>query len=119
MFDGPEINSKLVQADRLIAKKRLELVLDINSTDASAISLETPLTVLTAAGAETRTLANGYNGQIKVLIGGTLTGAVTVTPTGLEPSTNIVMTTKGGCWMGIFYDNAWHTLSLTTGAALS
>jgi len=99
--------------DKIKVEKATLLGVDVNSTNASAISLETPVTVLTSGGAETRTLANGREGQRKILLGGTtVTGAITITPASLQGYTNIAIGAAGrGCEL-LFTGGKWHCISL-------
>lgn len=55
---------------------------DLSTTNAGAISLETPTTRLSTAGAETRTLAAGVEGQLKALVMTVDGGDCVVTLTG-------------------------------------
>lgn len=96
--------------DLLKVSKKLVLGVDVNSTTASAISVETPCTILTATTTETRTLPNGRDGQIKILVAKTIGGTITITPTNLYNGTTIAMDHVNDTWVGIFYGGDWHTL---------
>ena len=97
----------------------LELQGDTNSTDASAISVVTGNTFLVSAGAETRTLANGIDGQVKTLIYITHVGNITVTPANLAAGTQITFSAAGACWQGVFKKGEWITMFVSTGAAVT
>jgi hypothetical protein len=96
--------------DWLKVSKGLILGVDVNSTDAAAISVLTPVTILTAAGAESRTLPNAKDGQIKILVAKTITGTITITPTNLYNGTTITMDHVNDTWVGVYYGGDWHTL---------
>jgi len=77
---------------------------------AGAIDIIHPITYIDSAGAIAMTLANGEEGQIKIIRShGTMTGAVTVTPASFEDST-ITFATAKETWCGIFYGGKWLTL---------
>ena len=99
-----------IEAERLKAGKRLQFGVDTSSVDASAISVETPVTALSSAGVATRTLADGYPGQIKFLFAMTIGGTITVTPAHLYNGTTIAFDAVNDGWLGIFYAGEWHTL---------
>jgi len=83
---------------------------DVNGTNASAIDVGTGTTYLTSAGAETRTLADGKENQVKRLVCITYVGNIVVTPTNLV-GTTITFTAAGGAWEGVFKKGEWITLS--------
>ena len=97
---------------RALVENRLELATDESATDAAAISVLTPITALVATGAtDTRTLADGYNGQIKVLFYKTDTGGtLAVTPAHLYNGNIITFTDVNESWIGVFYAGQWHTI---------
>jgi len=99
--------------DKVLVEKMLAGGVDYNAVDASAISLETIITVLTSGGAETRTLANGREGQIKILQGGiTVTGAITITPSNLAGYATVVIAAAGR-GAGLFFSRGeWHVFAL-------
>ena len=100
-------------------------------TAAGAVNVTTSITNLTLAGsAAALTLADGAQGQIKIVtcIDGSGAGTMTLTPTNLAgattiaftqgtnggtiaPSTGVAGTGTGSMWIGIFNDSAWHTVS--------
>ena len=94
-------------------------------TAAGAVSVTTSLTHLTLAGtAAALTLADGTQGQIKVVtcIDGSGAGTMTMTPANLAGATTVAWATgttggttagngTGGTWIGIFTNSKWHTLS--------
>jgi hypothetical protein len=95
----------------------LRLESDISAVDAEVITTDKPVTFITQAGAaETRGLANGREGQIKILINKTYAADTVVTPTALANGTTITFNAAGDCWMGIFHLGEWHTFGgLATG----
>jgi hypothetical protein len=105
--------------NKLIVDEEFAVGSDTNATDASAISIATPCTILTSGGAETRTLGNGVEGQRKILVGGaTVSGNITITPTNLQGYTSIVIGAAGrGCEL-LFAAGQWHCFSLG-GATIS
>jgi hypothetical protein len=112
MHDSDKI-IKRITVERLKITGSIIYGFDLNTTNASAISVATPTTFITSAGAETRTLANGYLGQEKTIIAkATMTGTVTITPTNLANGTNVVMTAAGNSWTGVFYGGEWHTKTI-------
>jgi len=113
MFQAARLLLEKLKSDRVIVAKRLELLPDLNSTDASAISVETPVTVLTCAGSETRTLANGYPGQVKIIFLMTDGGSVVLTPAYLYNGDTITFGEVNDSWWGIFYAGQWHTIAGT------
>jgi len=113
MFQAAKLLLEKLKSERVIVTERLELIPDLSSTDAAAISVETPVTVLTCAGSETRTLANGYPGQLKILFLMTDGGAVVVTPAALYNADTITFSEVNDGWIGIFYAGSWHTLAGT------
>jgi len=90
---------------------------DVSSVDAEVITADKPVTFITQAGAaETRGLANGREGQIKILINKTYAADTVVTPTALANGTTITFNAAGDAWMGIFHAGEWHTFgALATG----
>lgn len=95
--------------------KILEALADteLSTTDAEHITCDHLVTKMDSAGAETRTLDNGKEGQIKVLVAvATLTGTITVTVTNFV-STSVAFDTVLKTWIGIFVDGLWHTLGGT------
>jgi hypothetical protein len=95
----------------------LRLDHDVSDVDAAVITAEKPLTLITQAGsAETRTLANGREGQVKILIN-TVYAADTVVAATLLSGTGITFSAAGQAWVGIFAAGVWHTIAtaLVTG----
>ena len=101
--------------DELQVDKFFGLYCDTNSTDASAISIITPATALVSGGAETRTLANGREGQMKYLFAKTAVGAITITPVNLKGYTTVVLGAAGRGATLIFCAGEWHCVSLGYG----
>ena len=91
--------------------KMLMLDYDVSATDAETITTDKPVTFITQAGAaETRGLANGREGQIKILINTVYAADTVVTPTAIVGST-ITFNAAGDTWVGIFYAGEWHTVA--------
>ena len=112
MHQGANPLLNKIKALRAIFTQKVQVGGDLNETNASAISLTTPVTALKcAAAAETRTLANGYEGQLKWLFfmtdGG---GTVAVTPANLRNGNTITFTDVNEGWHGIFLFGEWNTL---------
>jgi hypothetical protein len=112
MHQGANPLLNKIKALRAIFTQRLQLGVDTSSTNAGAISVVTPVTALVCTtGAETRTLANGYEGQIKFMFfmtdGG---GTIAVTPANLRNGNTITFTDVNEGWLGIFYGGEWNTL---------
>ena len=92
---------------------------------AGAVNVTTSITNLTLAGtAAALTLANGSQGQIKIVtcVSGAGAGTMTMTPTTLHGATTIAWATgttggvsggagTGGTWIGIYNNAGWQTLS--------
>ena len=104
-------------ADQKISKldvhEKFLLGSDLNRTNASAISVDTPVTLLESTGAaETRTLPQGREGQKKILICTTYVGDIVVTPTNLRGYTTITFAGAGsGCELA-FYAGEWHVIGV-------
>jgi hypothetical protein len=89
----------------------LRLEADVSAVDAEVITTDKPVTFITQAGAaETRGLANGREGQIKILINKTYAADTVVTPTALANGTQIEFNAAGDGWIGIFHYGEWHTI---------
>ena len=98
-------------------KVLLALILgtEVSSVASSAIDPLIPVTFLTSAAAETRTLGNAPEGTVKRIIAkATLTGTVTVTPSALAlvgaVHTTIAFDAVGDSWTGIFHAGEWHAI---------
>lgn len=93
---------------------------DTSATDAEGISVVTPITYITQAGsAETRTLANGKEGQLKYLLNTVYAADTVVTPANLANGTTITFNAAGDGWLGIFHNGEWWTLALYGTAAVA
>jgi hypothetical protein len=113
MFQAASAFFKKLKGDRVQVGKRLEVSVDTSSVNAAAISLETVVTAIVSAsgGADTRTLADGYPGQIKILFYMTDSTSCVVTPAHLYNGTQITFTDVNEGWIGVFYAGEWHTAS--------
>lgn len=99
--------------DKVIIDEELNVGIDTSSVAGAAISLATPCTIVTSAGAEARTLANGREGQRKIIVGGTtVTGNITVTPASMQGYTNVVIGAAGRGAELIFSAGKWHCFAL-------
>jgi len=84
-----------------------------DGSTSSAIDIITPVTEVNAtAGAATCTLADGANGQIKIILnvstGGT--NAVTITPSNLRGGTSITLNAPGETVQCIFKNSNWNVI---------
>jgi hypothetical protein len=109
-------------ADQIInwlkVSKGLILATEVSSTTAEALSTDVPVTFLTSAAAETRTLPNAKEGQLKIIVAkATLTGTVTLTPTNLANGTTLAFDAAGDFWIGIFHAGEWHGLVTIPGVS--
>lgn len=88
---------------------------ETSSTNAAAISLAYPVTHLVTAGAETRTLAAGVEGQIKVLYFKTDGGDCVVTLTGNPAASDVVTFNDAGDVVVLLYLNdRWTVIANNT-----
>ena len=83
----------------------------LSETDAENIDpSEYSLVQITQAGAaETRTLGNGREGQILVMICTAYAADTVVTPSALV-GTTITFNADEDVWVGVFLSGEWHTL---------
>lgn len=115
-YQGPKLDVEQVKTDRLIVDERLELGSETVIAD-GAISVETPLTLLetdTAGAAIACTLANGYSGQMKIIIFYGDDGDAVVTPANFFNGTTITFDDEGDMWMGIFWAGNWYSVGTPT-----
>lgn len=81
---------------------------------AGAVSVTESITNLTLSGtAAALTLADGAQGQIKIIVctDGAGAGTMTCTPSNLLGSASIAWDSTGDSWTGIFDGESWCTLS--------
>lgn len=84
---------------------------DTSSTNAAAISLKTVVTNIVTAGAESRTLAAGVPGQIKVIRMETDGGDCTLTLTGNPAASDVVTFNDALDFVVLLYaDSQWLVL---------
>lgn len=84
---------------------------DTSSTNAAAISLKSLVTNLVTAGAETRTLAAGVVGQLKVIKMRTDGGDGVLTITGNPAASDLVTFNDAGDFVVLLYaDSQWIVL---------
>lgn len=106
-----QIIQRLQVDEKFLLGGKVKLVDNQHLAVAGAIDIIHPITYIDSAGAIAMTLANGEEGQIKIIRShGTMTGTVTVTPTSFEDST-IAFTTTKQTWWGLFYGGKWLTLA--------
>jgi len=98
-----------IKSNRVIVDEKLELGLE-TLTGAGAVSVSTPVTFLVTTAADALTLANGYNGQLKIIYMVTDGGDGTLTPTNLTGYTTVTFDAIYEYWIGIFYAGSWRTI---------
>lgn len=101
-----------VKIKRLQVSERFELGAGHESVAAAAaVSVAVPITYMTSPdGTVALTLANGYEGQVKILYYTTHTNNVTLTPTNLTGYTTVTFDATYEYWIGIFHAGSWTTL---------
>jgi hypothetical protein len=114
-MDTSKQTSPKMTGTRLRAKERFELGVEV-LTGAGACSVEVPVTMVITTSTDALTLANGYEGQIKIVIMKTDGGDGTLTPASYANGTQITFDTALEMWMGIFHAGSWYDLGTTTGA---
>jgi hypothetical protein len=106
----------LESADQIIGLLKIGALLadaDLSSTNAESIGVSKLVTKLSSAGAETRTLQNGAEGQVKILAMTTyIATGIVVTPASFA-STSIAFDSVLKTWIGIFLNGKWRTLGGT------
>lgn len=101
---------------RLKAGETLELGLETLEYGDTTVSVATPLTFFdTTDGAIAASLANGYQGQVKILYMSVdpSTDDAVVTPASFKPGTYLTFDAVYEYWVGIFYAGYWWTLITT------
>ena len=106
----------VVKATRLIIGQKLELKAE-KLVAAGAVSLLKPLTIFESTTTSAMTLADGYQGQIKIVLMTVASGTMTITPSNFVDST-IAFDAVGEIWVGLFYRSQWHTI-VATGATVA
>lgn len=109
-IDSAKQKSDWIEAKRLRISERLELTGFETITAAGAISVILPVSYLETTGAIAITLANGYEGQVKVIVMRTDGGDATLTPTNLTDGTTVTFDNYD-YWIGIFHAGSWVTIS--------
>jgi hypothetical protein len=107
----------LIQIVKVTSK--LILGAELSATDAEALDPHIPVSIITTAAAETRTLKNGSPGAIKILYCKTYVDDAVITPTNLANGTAITLNAAGDCWIGYMFRNEWVTIHLTATAAVA
>lgn len=80
-------------------------------TGAGAVSVDTLWTDLVTTGANALTLANGEDGQLKIITMNTDGGDGTLTPTSFHNGTTITFNDVGDAVVLLFYKSKWGILS--------
>lgn len=121
-IDSAKQKTEWLEAERLRVSKRFELLgFDtMDDTSDTAISVETPVTyidtVVAGGGIAGLTLANGYEGQIKIVIMTADNGDAVLTPANYANGTEVTFDTALENWMGIFHAGNWYDLGTPTAA---
>lgn len=77
-----------------------------------AINLTTLITIITTTGSDAFTLADGTNGQVKMIVHGTDGGAAAITPTTLANGDVLTMSEAGDSVMLVFATTSgWHVVA--------
>jgi len=115
MFQGASATLSKLKADRVIVAKRLQLKPE-TIIAAGAVSVDTPLTFLTTAGAIALTLADGRDGDVKIIIMHYDGGTATLTPAHFRGGTTATLTFDDvyDSWMGVFFNGYWWTIGTPT-----
>lgn len=109
-YQGPDQELGKVKLNRLIVDERIELGFEAVAA-AAAVSVEVPVTFMTSPdGTVALTLANGYEGQVKILYYTAHTNNITLTPTNLTDGTTVTFDASYEYWIGIFFAGSWRTL---------
>ncbi len=98
---------------RLIVDERWESTTEV-LTGAGACSITVPVTILVTTSTDALTLANGYEGQRKLVIMKTDGGDGTLTPTSFANGTNITFDDPLDMWEGIFHAGSWYNVGTPT-----
>jgi len=115
MFQAAKSWISKLKATRLIISEKLELKAEtLTATAEDTVSVSTPLTILdTTLGAmASLVLADGYQGQVKIVLMMTDGGDATLTPDNYANGTTLVFDSYD-YWIGIFYGSNWHDLGKT------
>ena len=93
----------------------------LSETDAEVIDpTDYSLIQITQAGAaETRTLGNGREGQLMIMINTTYAADTVVTAALYGSNTTITFNADEDYWVGVFLSGEWHTLALGGSAAIA
>ena len=97
-----------MKATRLIVDERMEYTLEV-LTGAGACSVTVPVTILVTTSTDALTLADGYEGQRKIVIMKTDGGDGTLTPDNFANGTYITFDNYD-TWEGIFHAGNWYTV---------
>lgn len=105
--------SEKQECNRLKVLKREEYASE-QVTAAGAVSVETPTSYLVTGGAIAITLANGYEGQRKLIIMQTDGGTATLTPANFANGTTITFDDALDNWYGEFHAGNWYSIGTPT-----
>ena len=83
-----------------------------NITGGGAISLTTGVSFITTTGTEAYTLANGVEGQLKIIIMKADGGNATITPTNLVGFTAVRFTDVNNSVMFLYGSTGWNIIAL-------
>jgi len=93
----------------------------LSATDAESINPAgyCVVNVTQAGSAETRTLANGREGQFLFIVNTAYAADTVITPASLGAGSAITFNAAGDSWLGVFISGAWWTLAIggSTGVA--
>ena len=90
-----------------------------NITGGGAISLTTGVSFITTTGTEAYTLADGVEGQLKIIIMKADGGNATITPTNLVGFTAVRFTDVNNSVMFLYGSTGWNILALQQATRIS
>ena len=90
-----------------------------NITGGGAISITTGVTFITTTGAEEYTLADGVEGQLKIIIMKVDGGNATITPDNLVGFTSVRFTDVNNSVMFLYGSTGWNILALQQATRIS
>jgi len=113
-IDGARSIFPLCEATRLIVLEK-ECLTGETIAAAGAVSVSTPVSYLATTGAIAITLADGLEGQRKVIVMMTDGGDATLTPASFANGTNITFDNYDS-WEGLFVAGNWYSVGTPTAA---
>ena len=117
-IDSAKQITEYLKAAKLVADEKLILTYETVAA-AGAVSVSTPVTLLATTGAIAITLADGVEGQVKIILMTTDGGTATLTPANFANNTTIAFADVYDVWVGIFVLGAWYTVNGTTTVAFA